>query len=324
MVYTLPPPNTILYKYYNYASALRFLREGLVRFSPLASFNDPFELNAYPGSNITQEALGNAVKTAIIDVIDKRESLQVANRISQYVMAYQQGMYQHYSPAEFAELLGEQVAAMQPVSAPPQAARTLHAEYARRIGAFCLTEKFDNLLMWAHYADQYKGMVIGFDPHKLGGEFACFAPVNYRDAFPSIEDVNEAADSYLGRPHAVPDSLDAFMLENVFVKGHDWRDEKEWRAVRFHECEPRADHETYDISKQLIQVPNEAVVSIHLGCRVTDDQRSMVCDLAYLFNSATEVYKSRVSHTRFELEFIPAIARWPSLPYDDHWEIINT
>lgn len=32
------------------------------------------------------------------------------------------------------------------------------------MGVLSLTKRFDNQLMWAHYADSHKGIVLEFDP----------------------------------------------------------------------------------------------------------------------------------------------------------------
>lgn len=49
-----------------------------------------------------------------------------------------------------------------------------------RIGIISLTEAKDNLLMWAHYANEHKGMVIGFSifdkSFKQECPFSAFAP----------------------------------------------------------------------------------------------------------------------------------------------------
>ena len=43
------------------------------------------------------------------------------------------------------------------------AARNLVRELSNQIGILCLSRKHDSLLMWSHYADEYKGILIEFD-----------------------------------------------------------------------------------------------------------------------------------------------------------------
>lgn len=95
--------------------------------------------------------------------------------------------------------------------------RFQHQKFRIKLGIVCLTETADDPLMWAHYAGNHTGFVIGFDS---GASFFTddgrqLGPVHYTE----LERVN------------VPRmSLDDLSL--CFYKAPDWQTEREWRCVR--------------------------------------------------------------------------------------------
>ncbi|WP_421171254.1 DUF2971 domain-containing protein [Aeromonas dhakensis] len=95
-------------------------------------------------------------------------------------------------------------------------------------GVISLTETNDNLLMWSHYADEHKGMVVGFDvPIERPFDFfldgqqpegSHFAKVNYRKYRKFDGDINA-------------NNLDTVRLHYMLGKSDEWIYEKEHRFV---------------------------------------------------------------------------------------------
>tara|TARA_Y100001934_G_scaffold283479_1_gene403619 strand:- start:16012 stop:16911 length:900 start_codon:yes stop_codon:yes gene_type:complete len=93
------------------------------------------------------------------------------------------------------------------------------------LGIISFTETRDNLLMWSHYADQHRGMVVEYDLHhefftKLNGESERLARVFYRK--------QRSKDLY-------PDSISAELVDLygiLFEKSDEWIYEKEFRVSR--------------------------------------------------------------------------------------------
>ena len=99
----------------------------------------------------------------------------------------------------------------------------LRNEYSKKVGFICLTTKPDDIVMWAHYADCHKGIVVEFNAaHALFTNFEDKAgnalrviPVDYRVDRPVLK---------LG---------DSFRVELLACKGNVWRYEEEVRVI-FH------------------------------------------------------------------------------------------
>ncbi len=85
-----------------------------------------------------------------------------------------------------------------------------------RIGVWCLTESNVDVTMWAHYAENHKGLCLGLSisreasPERVS--YVAEAPiVNFSELLDDKQDDNE--------------------YKWIFSKHHDWRNEKEWRVV---------------------------------------------------------------------------------------------
>ena len=84
------------------------------------------------------------------------------------------------------------------------------------IGACCFTTNPRNLLMWSHYANQHKGIVLQFEVAKDTSAFLKTLPVNYVKDYPIINWVNET---------------DKEIRKGFLNKFEDWAYESEWRIV---------------------------------------------------------------------------------------------
>ena len=92
---------------------------------------------------------------------------------------------------------------------------------------FCLTTEFDNDVMWAHYAENHKGIVLGFR-HLLDRDtpFIAAKAVTYSDQVPVI---GSGLDFLLYG--ATPELLQRTINAVCFTKSSRWQYESEWRAV---------------------------------------------------------------------------------------------
>lgn len=96
----------------------------------------------------------------------------------------------------------------------------------RQQGVLCLTSDPKNILMWAHYANDHKGLVLGFDTQRLldmkTGEFRG-SKIDYKPEFPRLSD-------YLEAVRKMKQGRDEAMFDLFYCRKHrDWEYEKEWR-----------------------------------------------------------------------------------------------
>ncbi|HEX7517302.1 MAG TPA: DUF2971 domain-containing protein [Chthoniobacterales bacterium] len=144
-----------LYKYCDHRG-LDILRTLRLKVTPPNKFNDIFEF--------TPTSIGaNPVKWA-----EAEEIPQFAPQIRRRLAA--RGKIFEGSDEEFRDFVERE--AKEPVLASPDQVREMCRGILDHIskthGIICFSKRKNNLLMWSHYADGHKGVVIGFDvPHHL-------------------------------------------------------------------------------------------------------------------------------------------------------------
>jgi len=146
---------------------------------------------------------------------------------------------------------------------------TIPKEYAKQkrnqfvnseIGILSLTEFQDSETMWAHYASDHTGFVIGFDiEHKF-----------LNSPFGDSEEYN--------KPHRVeytderPKSgiATSTTLEKFLIKSNAWSYEKEWRVIKLLRAANKEIHfENTEYPVHLFSIPPESLQSICLGSRIS-------------------------------------------------------
>lgn len=110
------------------------------------------------------------------------------------------------------------------------------------------SEVYDSILMWAHHAEDHKGMCLGFSLSEEEGESVI--KVNYNDDYPKIN---------LGQIWSV-NGLSRILLNKSLC----WSHEKEWRQIFV--------KNDYD---QLSPYPGK-LVEVILGWRVSREDQSLI------------------------------------------------
>lgn len=228
-----------LYKYWSKTSVIRFLGNHKIMFSHYKDFNDPFECAANIDTNNTTAEWANFLKS------------------------------QGASLGEIKQIVGN-------ILTDRQAASIIKGSIHDTIsesGIFCMTPKPDNLLMWAHYADQHKGVCIKFDLLADIPSFAFPKSVDYSDDYYNF--------NYLRNP--------GMASQTIWHKSKDWAYEEEYRVVK-----PKFNG--------LCEINPDAVVEIIFGCRCPEDDEKEIKDAA-----DTGVYKklnyrhARMSSSKYQL-----------------------
>lgn len=240
-----------LYKYFA-PDRVDALDRALVRYSPLGAFNDPFE--GRPEITVLStnvETLERVKRLMPQEVRRAYEQLPQSVRTNMSVDQFTSLFAQMWNDSEpgFLERFRQLT---------PMVSGFLNRKFDELLGAFCLSEIPDNLLMWSHYATSHTGFVMEFDARheyfhaqrSSEDEFRHLRRVLYRDT----------------RPSAALTALNG--LDFFLVKSSHWGYEREWRILQALEeadevvsCLPFAVH--------LFSFPRGAVRSVILGARTT-------------------------------------------------------
>lgn len=164
----------------------------------------------------------------------------------------------------------------------------------KEVGVLSLTERPDNLIMWAHYAQQHQGFVIEFDETHP-----------YFNQKPTPDET----DSLLKVKYSVDRPAQALMtgmdvLDMLLTKSKDWEYEQEWRLLRdLQEADLKMPNPMGDV--HLFSFTPECLKGVILGARMLGKDRAEVLNL--INDDArykhVNVYQSSTDDMRFQLNY---------------------
>ena len=146
---------------------------------------------------------------------------------------------------------------------------------------FCMTEKNDSILMWAHYADQHTGFCLEFGTNSPF--FSRVRPVIYTRELPK-QDLVEL----LGKNGTQPPLY-------LVSKSTDWEYEKEWRLG-----DPGSGPGPQEY-------PAEALTGVIFGCRMNEKNRNskQIQEWCREREHPPKLYEAKEKKTEYGLDIIP-------------------
>jgi len=148
------------------------------------------------------------------------------------------------------------------------------------IGVLCLSEVWDNQIMWAHYGHDYKGFVVGFDTKNNFFD----QKKSPTDMIRHVHKVRYAQE----RPHitltdlisnklTAEQQMDLFVDTFVYTKSSNWSYESEWRMIMDLEdanISPENGNDLY-----LFRIPIDCIAQVIMGCRITSELSGAIKEL---------------------------------------------
>lgn len=278
----------LLYKYLS-SRLSQVLDNGMFRFSPPSVLNDPFELKPHIAAISTKENILSAFREiAEPQIIALKEQLSTIGIV---------GLTDEDLWNNFLNIMSPDFIVNQVNTSGPQVQKLL-AEKFEQIGMLCLTEKKDNLLMWAHYAESHTGFVVGLDADHEFFDHRRSEQDELRHLV-KVEYVNE-------RPAV---NLSELQSVDVFAsKARIWEYEQEWRLFKSladaDDIKPVSDTEA---PIHLFKFPLSSVKVIVLGARMPlATQEHMIAKIRSNPElSRVEILKSEINEKIFALDFTP-------------------
>lgn len=146
---------------------------------------------------------------------------------------------------------------------------------ANEIGIYCLSERYDSLLMWAHYAEKHQGFCVEFEAGSEVPFFGTAQKVEYSDTYPSVDFFNTPNEHQVGP---------------IFLtKSTDWKYENEWRII---------DHEN---GSGLRKYPKELMKSVTFGLRMAQENKDKIFDWIKDRGTNVTVYEAYRHRTEFRV-----------------------
>lgn len=146
---------------------------------------------------------------------------------------------------------------------------------------------FDNILMWAHYADKHKGVCLVFDERKLRDLY------KDKDQFSEEDRLKDKIVNYKHNTSPVQikgnDDLRSIYQKKgadlLFIKKMAWKYESEYRLMLFNGKENKTDDFLRDIDK--------AIVAIILGVGFPENYTSSIKDISSKYSSLPKLFQMK-------------------------------
>lgn len=235
--------------------ALHNLKCQVIYFASPAGFNDPYDCALVPNVATPTDADVEAILSYYLAMNDLPQ--QARNE------------FERSSVAALRELF---------TRAARQGLENAIADFMQRRGVACFSERNDDLLMWSHYGDRYKGFCLGFSTE--GEPFTKIRQVQYASRLPTIDVATVLVDR-------VADQI----LNDLFcTKSEAWAYEKEWRAM----------HDTAGTS---FCYEASALTEVYFGPDMDQQSLEIVCLVLCGQNAGVSYYRGARSETDFRVSF---------------------
>lgn len=251
----------LLYKYFKYHSpdqsewTQRIFKNNEIYFAMPKDFNDPFDSVrrfVYPTSPTERERFLKAwARLSLPHLPSEVADLQVRGSVRE----------------------GDDIPHMEKICGE------ITYEMQQSNAVFCMTEKKDNILMWAHYAGQHTGFCLEFrTDHPF---FSRVGPVIYCRYLPKQDLVEFLTEDIRDLPLY------------LVTKAEDWAYEKEWRLA-----DPGS-------NPGQRQYPSESLTGVIFGCRIDEKNREQIKRWCREREPRTMLYEAKEKTSEFGLDIIP-------------------
>jgi len=161
-------------------------------------------------------------------------------------------------------------------------------EVNSELGVLCLSEVRDDILMWSHYADGHRGIVLQFDKSRLlnKSDFEYCKKVDYENNIVTLKDMNREN----------PDELARLIL---LKKAERWKYEKEWRIIVDPSCRK-------DIPGcRILTFTKDALTGVIFGWKMSPEDKDAVHMWLKVGNHQVRIYQAISKAGAYSLEIDP-------------------
>ncbi len=264
MVFEPKHDRPYFFKYTSFDAALFVLSNYTLRWSSPLLFNDPFDFQIRLGLNFEDDEEYYVKKFCELSLSQLTEK-----DISSY-LTKMQAMGNWFDKDE--------------------------DEQNKEYRILCLAERNDNILMWSHYSDNHRGVVLKLKCiPELDTPTLAAKKVKYQESVPVIYTREEWMESLLtgkGRLSRISDE-EIFALKTL-TKSIIWKYEEEWRIFS---------KKSQDNGQLYEDVPfyPEEIEAIYLGCCMIEENKKKIFDLARNLNA--KVYQAKKDKNKYALNF---------------------
>lgn len=296
-----------IYKYLSVNGLLKTLERQSIKFSRPSDFNDPLDMYLQEtfGMDDTKflEGFKEAFFQFLINDIDDKIIRSPVETIPLDSLILMRKLIKNAPQKEMQEfkndLLSTSISDLYNLEGIKNTKKRVLSFISKSFtedGVFCSTTDYNNMLMWAHYAEKHHGAVIQFTPDisKDSGLLAS-RKVRYSKARPLLY---RSPDDMVTHAFTMTqeESIKKIIDELVYTKSVEWEYEKEYR-LHVPKLIPT------DQEYKLLEFYPQELTAVYLGCRMSDDVRKKVISTSKVINPLVRIYQAKISPREYSLDF---------------------
>jgi len=284
------------YKYTKCSTAKLILENCCIRWSSPARFNDPYEFEFPLTVAFEKEELRDLFHRRAEEVLRSptEPAFHQDSRFGPRLLGWW-ALMRHWPIERFRieiESVFESVFTRFQSLLDSEAERWKRAVEDYRI--LCVSERNDSILMWSHYAEDHKGVVLCLRAIKeLDTPLCAASPVRYSETIPVFATLQEWVDEMLGM--IAVDHSDQF-YKQAYTKHIDWAYEREWRLLLRSRPTDAGGYENMPFHHQELE-------SLYLGCRIAPEDRETLLGMLTRNWSDVRVFQAYQLPKSFVLDF---------------------
>lgn len=292
------PGKRSFFKYANPSTVLAILKTKRVRYSSPLVFNDPFDLQSGLHFDFDISTLQEKVLDKLKEFASATEPPVVdeADPWGKIIKTVREAYPAHGFPREKFRLLTQNLFPL--LSKTFEVTRTKYQEHWSKLlpglRLFCVSEDRDNLLMWAHYAQDHTGAVFEFlSLPKEDNPLSVASPIEYVSSPPSFFTLNELLD-HMFLVHKL--DKDTFYHRYPYYKSNHWIYEREWRVWYPGTPSPKALYED-------VPIRQSEFASLYIGCKSEPDFITKAVSLTKSAFPNVRIYHAQKRDGEYELGY---------------------
>ena len=266
-----------LYKYMTAQTGRIVLNSLSLRWSSPELFNDPFDVPRELAQGVPPQDIQIGVFKSFAELIKSSKPIPV--HLDPRIVSFIESERKKGNGIEIDKICNE-LTSYVPESSTMYPAfdelRNMWRELIPNLRILCLTERIDNTVMWAHYAENSKGIALGFTANKeVDSALLEAKKVNYiSEGKVPLFLSNEGWGNLIVNMSDPIEAISKVFEEYCYTKTKNWEYEREWRIST-----PKKPLDQGQYSDWHFAI--EELDSIYIGHKADDKLLSHIIDLNY-------------------------------------------
>jgi hypothetical protein len=286
-VKTMPNRPKSYFKYLSAEVAKIVLVNQRLRWSSPLLFNDPFDVKRDFDLGFDMEEIKEPLTREVVDLVSRKETVDLSRdpRVAWLISHLRREDRTEVRDIIIRELPTLIAGGIQRAINYLPTINKQWSEFLPQLRILCLSAVQDDVLMWSHYSDSHRGVVLEFQPQDDSSFWWVSQPVRYQDAPPMLATKEEWVKSITGQRPL--DAGDWRLYEPLTItKTKAWKYEEEWRVVTFMGKHESGLYSDYPFDPQSLR-------AVYLGCEIAkEDAEDVLSLLRYDLAHAT-VWRGR-------------------------------